>query len=74
VTGFARGDRVLAFGRVKADEGVAQLEAAWLFGGTREQWLAQAAGAYSIARVVPWVLWALAIGCAGLAAALRRGL
>jgi hypothetical protein len=60
-TGFGRGDRVLAFGKVVSSEGVAELDATWIYGGKRSQWLEESARDYRVARLVPWTLWALAL-------------
>ena len=67
-SGFVRGDKVLAYGKVRAAEGVGTLDAVWIYGGTREQWLEQSAREFSVARLVPWTLWALAAVFGGLAA------
>ena len=67
VTGFGRGNRLLAFGKVQPSAGVAELEATWIYGGTRDEWLADSARSFGVARLVPWTLWALAAVFIGLA-------
>lgn len=70
-TGFNREDRVLAFGKVVSSDGVARLDATWIYGGNRDQWLEESARDYRVARLVPWTLWALALVFVALAAVRR---
>ena len=66
-TGFGRGDPVLAFGKVVSSEGVAEMEATWLYSGNRENWLDESAHDYRVAQLVPWTLWVLALVFGALA-------
>ncbi len=66
-SGFSTKDKVLAFGKVVSGETVAELDATWLYGGTRDSWLDESARDYRVSRLVPWTLWALALVFAGLA-------